>query len=234
MSSESAISSAVSALDRRQRGGAELQRAHVAGQQPHGGGGDDEHDGDEQRADGVERDDHRDRHGGQQHAVGERRADPERAGAARVEAGRQPGAVHRAVGRERRDDRGGREPHVALAEPDQRAEQQLVDARAGLVDVGGEHARRRPAPRPAAARWRRRGPSGARARGARCPPRTRARPRAPSAAAPRPTARRRPGRGTSPSPPRACRRRSGAARSRSRAPRRAARAAASSAIARCT
>ena len=65
---------------------------------------------------------------------------PERAGAVGVEAGRQPGAAQRGVGRQRADRGGGGQPQVERRERDQRAEQQPVDARAGVVDVGGQHA----------------------------------------------------------------------------------------------
>ena len=58
------------ALDRGERAGAELERAQVARDEAHGGGGDHEHDGDEQRADRRQRHDHGARDGGEQQPLG--------------------------------------------------------------------------------------------------------------------------------------------------------------------
>ena len=126
------------ALDGGEAERRELLRAQRRLEQPDGRGRDGQHDGDQQRADGVERDHDRDRHRDQQHAIRARRAHADGAGAVGIEAGSEPRAAHRAVRRQRRD-RGGRgQPQIQRRERDQRAEQQPVDARAGLVDVAGQ------------------------------------------------------------------------------------------------
>ena len=127
------------ALGRGERGRGRAQGADAVGEQPRGGRRDDQHHRHEQRADGIERHDRRGRDAGEQEPLGPHRAEPERAGAAGLEAGGQPVAAQRGVQHDGARGDGGGEPDVALAQADQRAEQEPVDARSRCEHVGGEH-----------------------------------------------------------------------------------------------
>ena len=131
------------ALARGERDGGREQRAERAGQQARGRRRDDEQRADEQRADGGQHGDDARGQQREQQPVAARAGHAERPRAAGVEARREPRAPERR-GRDRRGERdGGGEPQVAVAEPEQRAEQQPVDAAARAVDVAGEHAAER-------------------------------------------------------------------------------------------
>ena len=150
------------ALDRGERERRELLGAQRRLEQPHGRRRDDQHDGHQQRADGVER--HHDGDRDARAAAAGRRA-PSRTPTERAPSGRSPSPATSAAARRRRISaattaRRG-QPQVERRQRDQRAEQQPVHARARVVDVAARAPRRSPARRRAAGRSRRPGRSGA-------------------------------------------------------------------------
>ena len=126
------------ALDGDEGDGRHLPGAQARAQQPRGGRRDDEQGGGQQGAERRQRGDADQRHQGEQHDVGQRRARAERARGAWIEAGRQPALLeHEPAGDDDHRADGG-EDVVAGVDQQQAAEEQRLDAAGGVEDVAGE------------------------------------------------------------------------------------------------